>query len=444
MNSFRRLSFAFVLVLILAAAAGSASAHSPAPPLTHTTQVGRTPEQLCADAVPAEEPETREFEQAEDVLQAGVDYWAVFCTEAGPVYVDLYESESPVTVNNFVFLAQQHYFNNTTFHRVLPGFMAQGGDPTGTGSGGPGYMFEDETDNGLIFDHAGLLAMANSGENTNGSQFFITYAETPWLDGLHTIFGSVYQGLNEAELLMPRDPEQMPDYEGAALNTVVIVEDPASVDAAQDEPPSIGHFQALLEQAVATQLNTLFVMDEDVSHAYDLDAQAESWADLGGEALVETMRGTLAEHGFAGAALIWLKVSECPPTPESLPIWAVGFGVAEYGADGAQAVVADDTRASALVDAGAYDATSDAPDVNGRVFSRAVPAESWCGANGVFYRLEVPYGRYVVTVDLVVDGDYIHAESDPTATQYLGYIFQDLLYNSLGGTLNRGNGPAAE
>ena len=95
-----------------------------------------------------------------------------------------------------MFLAQQGYYNNTTFHRVLPGFMVQGGDPTGTGAGGPGYEFGDETDNGLVFDQYGLLAMANAGPGTNGSQFFITYGKPDWLNGNHTIFGRVFQGID--------------------------------------------------------------------------------------------------------------------------------------------------------------------------------------------------------------------------------------------------------
>ncbi|MBN1316611.1 MAG: peptidylprolyl isomerase, partial [Anaerolineales bacterium] len=99
------------------------------------------------------------------------DYQARIVSEKGEILLDLYERESLITVNNFVFLARQGYYDNTTFHRVIEDFMVQGGDPTGTGSGGPGYQFEDETENGLTFDQAGILAMANAGANTNGSQF---------------------------------------------------------------------------------------------------------------------------------------------------------------------------------------------------------------------------------------------------------------------------------
>ena len=151
-------------------------------------------------------------------------YEAVFKTESGDFTVRLYPDRAPVTVNNFVFLARQGYYDNTTFHRVLPGFMAQGGDPTGTGAGGPGYSFEDEFDPDLRFDRPGLLAMANRGPDTNGGQFFITYAPTPHLDGLHTIFGEVVEGAEVLGNLTPRDPQANPDYEGDALISVEIIE----------------------------------------------------------------------------------------------------------------------------------------------------------------------------------------------------------------------------
>ncbi|MCZ7544640.1 MAG: peptidylprolyl isomerase [Anaerolineae bacterium] len=151
-------------------------------------------------------------------------YQATLVTEKGDIVIELLADKAPVTVNNFVFLARQGFYDNTTFHRVLPGFMAQGGDPSGTGTGGPGYRFEDETDNGLTFDGPGLLAMANAGPNTNGSQFFITYVPTPHLNGRHTIFGRVVKGQDVAESLDPRDPQQRPRTPGAKLVRVEIAE----------------------------------------------------------------------------------------------------------------------------------------------------------------------------------------------------------------------------
>ena len=151
-------------------------------------------------------------------------YEAVFKTEIGDIRVRLFPDQAPVTVNNFVFLARQGYYDNTTFHRVLPGFMAQGGDPSGTGAGGPGYTFGDEFDEDLQFDRPGLLAMANRGPDTNGGQFFITYAPTPHLNGLHTIFGEVVEGAEVLNSLTSRDPQANPDYQGDTLLSVEIIE----------------------------------------------------------------------------------------------------------------------------------------------------------------------------------------------------------------------------
>ena len=143
----------------------------------------------------------------------------------GEFVVQLFDDQAPKTVNNFVFLARNGYYNGTTFHRVLDGFMAQGGDPTGTGSGGPGYQFEDEIDPSLTFDRPGLLAMANAGPNTNGSQFFITYDATPHLNGLHTIFGEVVEGMDVVDAITRRDPNQNPDFPGDAIETITITEE---------------------------------------------------------------------------------------------------------------------------------------------------------------------------------------------------------------------------
>ena len=112
-------------------------------------------------------------------------------TAKGDVNINLLPDKSPVTVANFVNLAKKGYYDGLKFHRVIDNFMAQGGDPTGTGMGGPGYQFEDEVNNGLNFSKAGKLAMANAGPGTNGSQFFITTVPTEWLNGNHTIFGEV-------------------------------------------------------------------------------------------------------------------------------------------------------------------------------------------------------------------------------------------------------------
>lgn len=156
-------------------------------------------------------------------------YLATLKTDKGDIVVELLADKAPVTVNNFVFLARAGYYDNTTFHRVLDGFMAQGGDPTGTGAGGPGYSFPDEFHPDLRFDEPGLLAMANAGADTNGSQFFITFVPTPHLTGKHTIFGKVVAGMEVALALRLRDPQLDPDFAGDTLQTVEISEAAASL-----------------------------------------------------------------------------------------------------------------------------------------------------------------------------------------------------------------------
>ena len=157
-------------------------------------------------------------------IDVNKQYFATFkMAKGGKFVIQLFPDQAPVTVDNFVVLARKGFYDGTTFHRVLDGFMAQGGDPTGTGSGGPGYEFEDEI-NDLTFDKPGMVAMANSGPDTNGSQFFITYAPTEWLNGLHTIFGQVIEGMDVVNGLTRRDPGQNPDYEGDVIESVTITE----------------------------------------------------------------------------------------------------------------------------------------------------------------------------------------------------------------------------
>jgi peptidyl-prolyl cis-trans isomerase B (cyclophilin B) len=127
-------------------------------------------------------------------IDAAKSYTATFDTSKGAIVCDLFPKEAPKTVNNFVFLAREGFYDGTTFHRVIQNFMIQGGDPTGTGRGGPGYRFEDEVKNNPHKHQVGSLSMANAGPNTNGSQFFITHVVTDWLDGKHTVFGQVKSG----------------------------------------------------------------------------------------------------------------------------------------------------------------------------------------------------------------------------------------------------------
>ena len=129
---------------------------------------------------------------------------AIFETPHGPINVELYPDKAPLTVANFVNLAKRGFYDGLKFHRVIPDFMVQGGCPQGTGTGGPGYKFEDETNNGVKHER-GVLSMANAGPNTNGSQFFITHIKTDWLDGKHTVFGKVTSGLEAVDAVTGGD-----------------------------------------------------------------------------------------------------------------------------------------------------------------------------------------------------------------------------------------------
>jgi cyclophilin family peptidyl-prolyl cis-trans isomerase len=161
----------------------------------------------------------------EMALRADHDYHANLVTEKGTVRIRLFAEEAPETVNNFVFLARDGYFDGTTFHRVIDGFMAQGGDPTGTGAGGPGYSIPDEFHPDLRHDRPGVLSMANRGPNTGGSQFFITHVATPWLDDRHAVFGEVVEGMEVVSSIRERDPQS--DREpGDRIERVEIEETP--------------------------------------------------------------------------------------------------------------------------------------------------------------------------------------------------------------------------
>jgi len=172
------------------------------------------------DSIPA----AGQYKEPPMKIEKAKQYYANFkMVKGGEFVVELYPAKAPVTVNSFVFLTCKGYFNNLTFHRVLEGFMAQGGDPTGTGSGGPGYQFVNE-DSDLTFDKAGVVAMANAGRDTNGSQFFITFGPAENLNGGYTIFGQVIEGMDIVNAITLRDPAQNPDFTGDIMESVTISE----------------------------------------------------------------------------------------------------------------------------------------------------------------------------------------------------------------------------
>lgn len=144
---------------------------------------------------------------------------AIIKTDKGEIKLELYPNKAPLTVMNFVNLAQRGFYDGLKFHRVIPNFMIQGGDPKGTGSGGPGYKFKDEFDPSLRHDSAGILSMANSGPGTNGSQFFITHKDTPWLNDKHSIFGKVTEGQKVVDSIS----------QGDKMNEIVIEGDPSEL-----------------------------------------------------------------------------------------------------------------------------------------------------------------------------------------------------------------------
>jgi len=159
-------------------------------------------------------------------LDPDKQYTATIKTDKGDILVNLFAQDAPMTVNNFVFLAREGYYDNTTFHRVINGFMAQAGDPTGTGRGGPGYKFNDEASAlALKHDGPGVLSMANAGANTNGSQFFITHAATPHLNGKHAVFGKVADADSLRVLMQIRERDPMRDSQpGDRIQTITIQE----------------------------------------------------------------------------------------------------------------------------------------------------------------------------------------------------------------------------
>ncbi len=177
-----------------------------------------------APSSPAPKGEIMKWDSPPEMtIVTGKQYTAIIETEKGNLVLELFAEDVPKTVNNFVFLTRQGYYDGTTFHRVIPGFMVQGGDPTGTGRGGPGYRFDDEF-TGHLHD-AGAFSMANAGANTNGSQFFICYAPQHGLDGKHSVFGQLTKGMDVLESITPRDPSKNPQFEGDKIIRVTIKEE---------------------------------------------------------------------------------------------------------------------------------------------------------------------------------------------------------------------------
>lgn len=202
----------FIGVLFILAGCGAQTIITP-----HGEETVMDEEQQLQDAIDAQQKKPEQISQETNPV-------AELVTTKGVIRVELFADKAPKTTENFVKLARQGFYNGTIFHRVIPGFIIQGGDPTGTGRGGPGYTIPDEFGEGLRHDSAGILSMANAGPDTGGSQFFITVAPTPWLDGKHAIFGSVISGQEVVASIanVARNPADRP-LEDITIEKIVFV-----------------------------------------------------------------------------------------------------------------------------------------------------------------------------------------------------------------------------
>ena len=370
-----------------------------------TAQSPLTPAEHCETAQPGELSMMR-FDQPQQVLQAGVDYRAIFCSGAGAIYIDLYETLTPVTVNNFIFLAGQGYYDSTTFHRVIPDFMAQGGDPTATGRGGPGYQFQDEPIGFLTFDQPGKLAMANAGPGTNGSQFFITTAPTPHLNYKHTIFGDVLQGQEHVGAIRPRDP-QSDSQPGESLHTVLIISDPTLVASDEVTQPSatVDEVTAAFD-AFTAGLPSALQLDAERSGHFSADDLAATVADDLAAGFADFAEG----HGHQYRVRMQVLNATCADSVffSSLGYWVDAFADAESAREAAS----DPFMAGWLA---SYDYAPD-PDSAG-MYRRE--AGSCSGDAGVHLLALYPRGRFLATLDLLVAESLLNQASAADITQYM-------------------------
>ena len=372
-----------------------------------------SPQELCDAAEPA--PLTpMQFDQAEQVLDPDTDYRAILCTSAGAIYVNLYDEFTDITVNNFVFLAQQGYYDSTSFHRVIPNFMAQGGDPTGTGRGGPGYRFGDETAGHLTFHRPFVLAMANAGPGTNGSQFFITTAPTPHLNGKHTIFGDVLIGQDVVEAIRERDPQSATEP-GEALHTVLIITDPAQVDDTGASTPSPVTPQELLDAFKRFNTDDMSAQNSDDRR----DALPEEWHDDFAE--------FAARYGHDYRVAMRIHNAACNPDAFYT---SVGYAVDVFAsADDAVAALADEL----LVAMAESDGFIQPYQSRSLLFMNHTP--SCHSEDGLHIMAQYTHGRFIITVDLLADVGIL-GEVEPgslimSVTNQLEVAFEELYYREL-------------
>ena len=347
-----------------------------------SAQTAQTPQEIC-DATEPGELTQMQFEAAEQVLEADVDYHAIFCTGAGAIYIDLLEDDAPITVNNLLFLAQEGYYDGTTFHRVIPNFMAQGGDQTGTGTGSPGYRFPDEFVDTLVFDTPGLLAMANSGPATNGSQFFITTAPTPHLNGLHTIYGRVVKGQENVMAIRLRDPQSDPEP-GTTLENVIIVTDPSTIDSSYTVDDMVTIFDTF-----ASQLPPELPVDETVSGLFTTEETIATMP----EAFIEDFTTFTETYGHEFRYTNRILNAACDP---SIFFTFIRYSIDAFdSAENATASLADDFP-NALATSNGFEA------VEGADNTYQLNTATCADAPGVFGMAMYTRGRYLITAEVLV------------------------------------------
>jgi cyclophilin family peptidyl-prolyl cis-trans isomerase len=400
-------------------------------PLT-AQDAAQTPTEIC-EAAPTDEPSTRTYTQAEQVLEAGVDYRAVLCTSVGAIYVDLYENFAPATVNNFVFLAQNNFYNNTTFHRVLQDFMAQGGDPEGTGAGGPGYQFKDEFVGFLHFDQPGLLAMANANRpeegivGTNGSQFFITTVPTAHLDYRHTIFGEVLEGQETVTSIELRDP-QAATTPGTALNAVVIITDPAAVNTTYvtPEPATQEQVEAAfgtISSALAELISPdMFTIDEAAS----ITRSAEEVVAAVDEAVRADYMDFLSRHNFQYQVTNTVNNASCDN--QQLPFHSMSYTLMSFATpEDAAAALADESLKQIIL---AQGFTEGAPLENLGGATVYTKTASSCDTDAPVGRIYVQRGHFIAVVETTISPD-LGVGPDVILEQVVALIYERFLSSIL-------------
>jgi len=374
-----------------------------------------TPTELCDSVTPGSDPSTRTYDEVEQVLDLSLDYQAIFCTEAGPIYVDLFEDYTPITINNFVFLAERGYYNNITFHRVIQDFMVQGGDPTASGSGGPGYQFEDEFVGFLHFDVPNLLAMANAGPGTNGSQFFITTVETPHLDYLHTIFGQVLEGQENVANIRLRDP-QTDSAPGTALETVLIITNPEAVDSDYTAPELATQEQITEAIANVPEIPGI-ALDVERTGLIEREALIASFPEDESEALTTF----LDAHNYAYSARITHTNASCDL--QNVPLMGMNYTLHTFATkEDAATALNDDFVAAFVTNGGEYESI-EGEELPNPIYTQSITA---CDTDALEARTYWQRGRFIAVATVTIP-----TNSDGTPEQWLGQVVGRQVYENL-------------